>query len=415
MKKNNIKGLSLIELMVALAIGLIILTGLVTVFDSVSNMNRVQNGLARLQENGRFAVTSIKQNLEQAGYQYCLGSSLGQTRINDPVYPQPWVVFTPGLSAGMPVRADVDQTPATQANRPYLIDTAYFIHGHECDNAGSCDPALNSLGSATGFVIPDVGNTDGDRIANTDVLTFRYISGRGDPVNFVNTNAATGTVTIQLAQASSTAFSFPARVVIPNCTGPAVVVDLNNYDAGTQVATATIPASPFSVINMSTQSLPRMFDLNTATSTISYYVANNQVDGRDIPTLYSVINGISNELIQGVDRFDVLYGVRIRDGGVLVLTADQVQDLDVSNCVPTNQVFGARLNDIPGCAWRSVVSIEVHLLLNTIYNSTKNAAEQYVYSIDGVDFQIPSTSSSEIKHYNMSRKEFVTTVTLKNY
>lgn len=55
--KYQSRGFSIIELMIALTVGLILMAGLVTVFDTVSNMNRMQNGLARLQENGRFAVT----------------------------------------------------------------------------------------------------------------------------------------------------------------------------------------------------------------------------------------------------------------------------------------------------------------------------------------------------------------------
>jgi type IV pilus assembly protein PilW len=417
MKNNNYKnqGFSLVELMVGVAIGLIILTGLITVFDTVSKMNRTQNGLARLQENGRYAVTLIKQELEQSGYQYCIGSSLTETNLNDPVYPQPWVVFSPGVTSGLPTRVNVSQVPATTTTQPYLLDTAYFLHGHDC-NGSSCSPSLTSLGSATGFTIPDVGKNDGDRIANTDVLTFRYLTGAGRSLNRVSTNAATGVVNFVFTPDGSTPVAPStdnSRVVVANCAGPAVVLDLSTM--GSAVATANIPADPNRVINLTAQSLPRMFDLNTSSREISYYVANAVVDGRDIPTLYSVINGVSNAVIQGVDRFDVLYSVRTRDGNVLILDAEDVENLPIAQCVPTNRVVGIDLVDTLGCGWRSVVSLEVHLLLNTIYNSSTTAIDQFAYSIDGSGFQSPSNSSTEIDHYKMHRREFITTVTLKNY
>jgi type IV pilus assembly protein PilW len=414
-KNNKIKGFSLIELMVAITIGLFLVAGLISVFDTVSSMNRTQNGLARLQENGRYAVTSIKQELEQTGYQYCIGSSLGDTRINDPVYPQPWVVFAGSVAPGLPTRANVSQNPAATIGVPYLLDTAYFLHGHECDDT-TCLPSLTSLGSATNFTIPDVGNGDGDRIANTDVLTFRYLSGSGRSLNLVSTDATTGTVSFVFTPDGSsvvTPTATPSKVVIPNCASPAVVVDMSTI--GSATGTATIPADPNRVINLTAQSLPRMFDLNTDAKSVTYYVANAVVDGRDIPTLFSVINGVSNAVIQGVDRFDVLYGVRTRDGNVVILDANDVETLPVAQCVPTTRVVGIDLIDTAGCGWRSVVSIEVHLLLNTIYDSSRGDSDQFVYSIDSSDFQSPSTSSSEINHYNMHRREFITTVTLKNY
>ena len=69
------QGFSIVELMVAGTIGIILLTGLVTVFETTSLMNKTQNGLARLQENGRFALLHMKKHLEQAAYQYCASTS----------------------------------------------------------------------------------------------------------------------------------------------------------------------------------------------------------------------------------------------------------------------------------------------------------------------------------------------------
>ena len=416
---NKQKGFSIVELMVAVTIGLIIVTGLVIIFDTTAGMNRTQNGMARLQENGRYAVVQLRQNLEQAGYQYCFSSSTALVGTNQAVFPLPWLVHSSNLGSGLPTRADVVQTPAAGvAPNPYLVDTSYFIHGHEC-SSGTCLPGLTSLGSATAFTVPAVGTGDGQRIAGTDVLTFRYISGGGRDVSSVDTSIP-GVATINFTQNAITNNPvIPAvgdKVVLARCDGrPASVVELQASSASVAQAAANGLAAG------SPSALIKMFSLSADTATLTYYVANNVVGGRDIPTLYSVINGVSNPVIEGVDRFDVIYGVKNESGDVLLLDADGVQNLAVTECVgqpdiPVQLVTGqTALSNIAGCGWRSVVSIEVHLLLNTIYDSSTNANDEFVYSIDGNAKQTPSNLPSTINHYKMFRREFVASVALKNY
>ena len=73
-------GLSLIELMIAMLLGLLVAAGIVTVFTSTSSSNRAQNQLARLQEEGRFAVNRITDDLSLANGQYCSNSG-GNARL----------------------------------------------------------------------------------------------------------------------------------------------------------------------------------------------------------------------------------------------------------------------------------------------------------------------------------------------
>ncbi|MFC1665831.1 PilW family protein, partial [Pseudomonadota bacterium] len=49
------KGFTLIELMVAMVIGLFLLAGLIQIFFAGKQTYRLGDGLSRLQENGRFA------------------------------------------------------------------------------------------------------------------------------------------------------------------------------------------------------------------------------------------------------------------------------------------------------------------------------------------------------------------------
>jgi len=65
------RGFTLIELMVAMVLGLLVAAGIVTVFASTSSSNKAQNQLAQLQEAGRFAVTRMGTDLRMANGQYC--------------------------------------------------------------------------------------------------------------------------------------------------------------------------------------------------------------------------------------------------------------------------------------------------------------------------------------------------------
>ncbi|MFT0211622.1 PilW family protein [Pseudomonas sp. F1_0610] len=62
------KGLSLVELMVALAIGMFLVLGIIQVFLTSRDSYSVNEGIARLQENGRFSLDFLTQSLRQAGY-----------------------------------------------------------------------------------------------------------------------------------------------------------------------------------------------------------------------------------------------------------------------------------------------------------------------------------------------------------
>ena len=65
------RGFSLVELMVAITIGLIITIAVAQVFLQSQATYRVDEGLARAQENGRFAVEFVSRELRHAGYYGC--------------------------------------------------------------------------------------------------------------------------------------------------------------------------------------------------------------------------------------------------------------------------------------------------------------------------------------------------------
>lgn len=66
--RRRIGGMTLIELMVALAIGAFLMLGAVTVFMQGRQAFRVNEAVARLQENGRFALDAVEPDIRMVHY-----------------------------------------------------------------------------------------------------------------------------------------------------------------------------------------------------------------------------------------------------------------------------------------------------------------------------------------------------------
>lgn len=77
--RPNNAGFSLVELMVAISISLVLLVGLIQVFISSKRSYNIQDSIARMQENGRYAVELLNRDLRLAGY---MGGNADVTTIS---------------------------------------------------------------------------------------------------------------------------------------------------------------------------------------------------------------------------------------------------------------------------------------------------------------------------------------------
>ena len=84
------RGMSLIELMVALTIGLFLVLVIANVFIGSKQTYTNQDNLSRLQENGRFALALFGKMTREAGYHYLTyaqGSSMYSIQVNSDNWP----------------------------------------------------------------------------------------------------------------------------------------------------------------------------------------------------------------------------------------------------------------------------------------------------------------------------------------
>lgn len=72
--RRRAAGFSLVELILALALGLIVVTGIVQLFVGNSQTYNILNGQARMQESARFALDFITRAARRAGYFGCAHS-----------------------------------------------------------------------------------------------------------------------------------------------------------------------------------------------------------------------------------------------------------------------------------------------------------------------------------------------------
>lgn len=421
---KNISGFTLIELMVAMVIGLIILLGLVSLFTSSSALNRAQSGLALLQENGRYAITRIKQDIELAGRKHCATVAMPSQFVTnwDQGYTMTalqvdnGVVFNNGFPTQSQVALDgpdANQLPGdgVLTGNSYPLDPSFFIRGFECD-ASSCDPALSTIGADTLTTFPAMGIVDDSRAANADLLTVRYLQGGNRVTDMVGSTA-----TLDEAADSSTN---PAMIadcgsnLVANATWAGNSVTLNS--------TTAIPA--FNLMGDT-----RAYDLGVDLKNVSYYLGidtDPSDPDRMISSLYRSENGNAQQIVEGVERFDVFYLAQLQSGHVARLTAAEVQQVSdggnfgVPGCIiqPVTPFMGGTttLANGPGCLWRSIYAIEVHLLLNTVQNSATNDTEPYIYSPDGLVPQTPSaTLPSGLEPERMYRREFTAIVPVRSY
>ncbi len=138
MKYSRQQGLTLIELMVALLISLLIMAGLFTVYQSNQRGFRLNDGLTRVQENGRFALDFLSRDIRQAGFP---GKDPNSNIVIAPEFQ--FFLFTGGLN------------DAAVANNPNTSDTLSLRHGMFGSRTTDCTGLLPVPGD------PTQGNSDG--------------------------------------------------------------------------------------------------------------------------------------------------------------------------------------------------------------------------------------------------------------
>ena len=65
------RGFTMVEILVSMAIGLLLMTGIIQIYVSNQASARMQEGLGRMQENARFALYQLERDVRMASFIGC--------------------------------------------------------------------------------------------------------------------------------------------------------------------------------------------------------------------------------------------------------------------------------------------------------------------------------------------------------
>lgn len=325
-------GLSLIELMIALALGLVLTLGVTQIFLGSSQTYRLNDGLSVLQENLRFALSNLQYDSRMAGHYGCLvGAPANLLDTTDPAYD--------------PNVYDVGQISAM---------------GWEADNTGlgdtftitSLTPAGTAWSNGTGDALP--ADITGDIVPGTDVLV---VNG-AEPTNVVlNGSPPGGTANSSIGTTASTNIAAGTVIltVAGDCSGGDLFQKTNN-PSGTAISKGAggtpgnmNPSGGFSSLYDGEGSVYEFFSK-------AYYIGTG-ANGE--PALFRERLDAGDpfgavELIAGVESMQVLYG----------LSNNPTVNRRAERYVPADTVTD----------WTEVVSIRIALLMRSNDNSVDEAA-----------------------------------------
>lgn len=302
-RRSRAAGFSLVELMLALVLGLVVVTGIVQLFLSNSQTYNVLNGQARMQENARFALEIISRSARSAGYWGC-----------------------------SPAPANIVRGVAGAWNLIPEFDITRIIQGHEGAGAGWTPPLSilpRTVGATNANVYIPGNGIDTSQIAlapGTDVVAFRSLQSPGQRLAQVLQPDADPVVE---APGGNVGFGVGDIVMVSDCEQAAVFQVTGLAIAGNQatVSHATV-ATPTPYQNSTTVQSPTgpvPYTLSFighsygedatigAVETTYFYVrpgtgTDNQ--GNNPLALWQKVGSAAPvELIQGVEDLQVLYGV----------------------------------------------------------------------------------------------------------
>lgn len=317
------QGFTLIEMMVALFLGGVLLAGVLQIFSNSKKTYKTQEALARVQENGRFAMFFLTQDIRQAGYRGdCVRNTLVNTTLLDGANAFLFDFNTP--IQGFNATSAMGATPKTWA------------------------PSLDATFPSSAASAPSGGS---------DIITIR----KADNIGYSITANNSATWMVQLASNSTMANCNTA--IVTDCS-TAVVFHVNGispssnpnqlfYKAGKCKTTA--PSGNVASPSMaSTYIGGQLYPINT----VSYYIRPNPNNN---PALYRK-TGINDaeELVEGIEQMQILYGVDTN--------------------VPPDGTANYYVTAANVANWQQVVSVRISLLAVSLENNVTDKPVSYVYN-----------------------------------
>lgn len=366
---HRARGVSLIEMMIALAIGAFLILGLARVFSASRTAYQLSEGVSRVQENGRFAIDFIQRDLRMVGHMGC---------VND--------------------QSHLQNVDALRNLVPAGGSGVNFPFGIQAYEATKTDATTMNLGTAANTWSPGLPAevTALGPLPGSDILQLRFLISEGAPVSSITVSGTSSTINIppgRWAALQRDGVAVPEMLGLADCS----FVDLflpsaTNATAGTVTVNAVLdrytpqPAGQTMLYRL---------------ESVVYYVAAGTSGARSLWRARANTDGTyaaGEELVEGIESLQLQLGLDRNSG---TMPADSPSGYVDSFVAPST----ISANDEP--VWRSVGAVRIGVLASS---PNRAAAEQAVdgRSVLGVTFT-PADAND-----NLYRFGYESTVALRN-
>ena len=369
--RQHQNGLSLIELMISITLGLLLSTGVIQMFMSSKQVYTTQEALGRIQENARFAMAAIKAPLRDiGGFDFCPGVVLIANQLNTlgPGYSA--IIFDPN----QPIHGWEYQNTA-----PAPASPTYALAGDPLVAAGSA--TAGQWQDDTGLPLDANFFTINSKIlAGSDVVVVKTAVEMGgltacnNNLNAVNNEPLNINFPAACPGGTPPASPFtPARmaallppqslVYITNCRGQTDFFQRTDAAVSTATTLSRATGGPGPGNATSLWSIGWAGDaVVSKVNVLAFYVG---VGTSGEPALMQLdfgrggIGATPRELVEGVENMQVLYGQ--------------------SSPTALNYVTAANVTD-----WNSVFSVQLAVLVRS-KGQADAVADNQTYSVGGTN------------------------------
>ena len=410
----RVRGLSLIELMIAIVLGMIIVAALLALYVNVTRTNSELEKMNRQIENGRFAMQLLQDDVAHAGF---WGSYVPQfDNLTEPLTPldAPTALPDPCLAYS-----------ATNWNFAYLTNLIGIpVQGYTTPPTGCAALVTNQQANTDILVVRHaqtcVAGAAGCEADTAGKLYFQSTQCESEVTALAQAGAANSITLTASASATNDAYNgFTLRIIGGSGMGQSRAITA--YNGTTKVATVspnwvTVPdnssiyafglgyAMGTSGYIFHKRNCTDLADKRKFVSDI-YYIRNYAVNpGDGIPTLmrssFDWTGGTPTQmpaeaLIEGIQGFRVEYGIdSVSDSGAAVDYTHPIVWTDPLNKTsPTNRgdgvadgsyvdASGVTCNSVSDCKAANVVAVRIHVLARSL-EATPGYTDSKTYTLGG--------------------------------
>lgn len=270
-------GMSLVELMIALVIGLILMLGVTQVFIASHAASRLSEGVGRAQENGRFALDFLERDIRMAGHMGC---------VNDQAH------FVYGEN-----QPKNNLTATTGSGSP--LDFSVSIQGYEAPDTGPNNTLDVGAGALPANLPASISGLTPAPLPGSDILVLRFLAPEGVPVTAIN-GQVLSVDTGRWSRLTEGGVAAPTLFGIANC-------NYADIFAGT-TSSGQITGTTVDFTRYAPQPEPTM--VYRAESMV-YYIGNG-TNGPGLRRARANSAGayaINEELVEGIENMQLMYGL----------------------------------------------------------------------------------------------------------